>query len=170
MKKIFIVTIILAFEAVLSGISESQVMLRKAVISNGGGVGTNGTTNGMFIAGQTAAGTASNGQITGHFGVLTNATAVNAVTEGAGAINSLKISPNPASNDVSINISLAASGNIDLLLYDASGHMISTLFTGNKDAGTFTQRLDTKTLASGAYFIAARIPGALVQAKLNVIK
>jgi hypothetical protein len=30
--------------------------------------------------------------------------------------------------------------------------------------------LDTKELASGAYFIAARVPGAVIQAKLTVVK
>jgi hypothetical protein len=167
MNKLFIAILCLF----LSEVASAQVMLQKAVVSNGGGVATNGTTNAALIAGQTAAGSASNGQINGHFGFFTNANAVNSVNAAsAGAITSLQLSPNPASDQTSISITLANSGSIDLLLYDAAGHLIATLFSGKKDAGTFIQRLDTKTLASGAYFIAARIPGAMMQTKLDVVK
>ncbi len=146
-------------------------MLQKAVISNGGGVATNGTTNGEFVVGQTATGTSSNAQMTGQFGFFATPNAVNSVaTQGAGGISSLGIIPNPASDEVSINVTLANADNIDLILYDASGHLISTIFSGKKEAGSFTQRFEVRSLASGAYFVAARIPGALLQTKLNVVK
>ena len=149
----------------------AQIMLKKAAVDNGGGIATNGTTSAALVAGQTAAGTASNSQMVGHFGFIAVPTAINAVeASGVGAINSVSISPNPASGDVHINVTLASPQSIDLLLYDASGRFISTIYSGKKDAGTFSQHFDTKSLSSGAYFVAARIPGALVQSKLNVVK
>jgi hypothetical protein len=149
----------------------AQVMLQKAVVSNGAGVATNGTTNGIFVVGQTAAGTATNGQIVGQFGFLTTPpAAINAVNNSAGPITSLSVTPNPASNDVVISVSLANTENIDLFLYDATGNLISTIFSGKKGSGSFTARLDARTLSSGTYFIAARVPGALLQTKLNVVK
>ena len=172
MKKLFINSLcILAFTTLLWQTAAAQVMLQRAVVSNGGSIGSNGTTNGAFIVGQTATGTAHNGQTVGQFGFFTAPAAVNSVAgQGAGSISSVQVMPNPASNEVSINVTLASADNIDLFLYDASGHLISTIFSGKKEAGIFTQRLDVKSLASGAYFIAARIPGALVQSKLNVVK
>jgi flagellar hook assembly protein FlgD len=146
-------------------------MLQRAVVSNGGGAATNGTTNGMFIVGQAATGTASNAQMIGHFGFFALGTAASSVIgSGAGAISSLHISPNPASNDVIVNVTLANAGNVDLLLYDESGHLVSTLFSGRKEAGINTFHVDGKSLASGAYFVAVQVPGALVQSKLDVVK
>ena len=172
MKKIVMYfTCILAFEGMLLQTSMAQIMLQKAVISNGGGIAVNSTTTGALVVGQTAVGMASNNQMTGHFGFFATPNAVNAVAgHGAGAISSLLLTPNPASNDVAINITLAQTENLDLFLYDASGHIVSTIYSGKKEAGSFRERFEVKSLASGAYFIAARIPGALVQAKLTVVR
>jgi len=172
MKKVIIyLSFVFAFSFILNENSSAQVMLQRAVISNGGGVATNGTTRGMFVVGQTATGVASNAQTTGHFGFFNTPGVASSVnTQSAGAISSLKLSPNPASNEVSININLANAANIDLMLYDASGHLVSTVFSGRKEAGITVQKFDVSTLPSGAYFVAARIPGALVQSKLEVVK
>ena len=172
MKKILICfTCILAFEVVLLQSSIAQIILQKAVISNGGGIAVNSTTRGVFVVGQTSVGMASNGQMTGHFGFFATPNATNSVAgQGAGVVSSLFLAPNPASNEIAIRVNLAQTENLDLFLYDASGHFISTIYSGKKEAGSFTQRFDIKSLASGAYFIAARIPGVFVQAKLNVIR
>ena len=172
MKKLFIyASFILAFAVIAGQGSQAQVVLQRAVVSNGGTASTNGTTNGAFIVGQTATGTASNSDMTGQFGFLTTPTIANSVSAtGAGPIMSLAISPNPATDNVKVNVTLAASGDVDLLLYDAAGHLVSTLFSGRKEAGLNTFSLDGKSLSSGTYFVAARVPGAIVQSKLNVVK
>ena len=170
MKNIFTILFIIGFTAFAAN-TQAQVMLQKAVVSNGGGVATNGTTNAIFIAGQPVAGTASNGQIVGQFGFFATPLAANLVEgQGAGPINSVTISPNPATIDLSIKVELSSSSNIDLYLYDASGHLVSTLFSGRKEAGSFIQKLDTRSLASGTYFVAARVPGALLETKVTIVK
>lgn len=172
MKKLFIYTCILACGAFLTKSADAQqIMLQRAVVSNSGGSSSNGTTQMNYTVGQTATGYASNGQTVGHFGFWTTNTVNSSVAAtNAGAINSLSLSPNPASNEVSINVNLSTTGNMDLLLYDASGHLIQTISSGKREAGSFTQRFDARSLSSGAYFVAARVPGALVQSKLNVVK
>jgi len=172
MKKLSITfTGVIAIIVLISQCSIAQVMLKKAVISNGGGFATNGSTNGLFIAGQSATGTASNSQTIGHFGFFAAPGAVSMVkSEAAGSISSVIVSPNPASEDSRITITLANSGDLDLFLYDASGHFIRTIYSGKREAGLLNFRLDAKSLSSGAYFIAARMPGALVQTKFNVVK
>ena len=172
MKKIFLYFVsVLAFGAFLWQGSQAQVMLQKAVVTNGGGTATNSLTNGMFVVGQTAAGTVTNSNTIGHFGFLTSVTAAASVNgAGAGSISSLRISPNPASSDVSVNVTLANAGNVELFLYDASGHKVSTIYSGTKEAGINTFHIDAASLSSGAYFVAAQVPGAMIQSKLNVIK
>jgi hypothetical protein len=170
MKRLIIYSII-AMGAFIWQNANSQIMLQKAVVSNAGGTASNGTMNLNYTVGQTATGVASNGQTVGHFGFWTsNAPASSVTASGAGSINSLSLSPNPASNEVSIRISSANQGNMDLLLYDASGHLVQTIFSGKREAGNFIQHFDTRSLSSGTYFVAARVPGALVQTKLNVVK
>jgi hypothetical protein len=170
MKRLFIICILTA-GAMLNSSADAQVILQKAVISNGGGVAANGSTAGMFVVGQTAAGMASNSGMIGHFGFFATPNAANSVANhGSGAISSLQLTPNPASDQVGINVTLANAENVDLFLYDATGHFVSTVFSGKKEAGAFTTRFDVRSLASGTYFVAARIPGAMMQAKLNVVK
>lgn len=170
-KLLFCICSVFLIEAIFMQSLSAQIMLQKAVISNGGGIATNGTVTGEFIAGQTAVGTASNSQMTGQFGFFAAPNSINSVTtQRAGAISSLQLMPNPASDNITININLASSESIDLLLYDASGHFITTIYSGQKSAGLFSQNFNVKNLASGIYYIAARIPGALLQTKLNVVK
>ncbi|MDP4221104.1 MAG: T9SS type A sorting domain-containing protein [Bacteroidota bacterium] len=172
MKKfILFVSCALAFVAILWQEPYAQINLRKAVISNGGSASLNGSTIGLFVVGQTAAGTASNGQTTGQFGFFNSAAASSAVSgSGAGAINSVRISPNPAANEVKATVTILSAGIVDLLIYDASGHLISTVYSGRKEAGTFTVEFNAAALSSGAYYLAARMPGALVQTKFDVVK
>ena len=83
---------------------------------------------------------------------------------------SIRISPNPASDEIGIQITVVNAGALDVSLYDATGHFIKQIFSGRKEAGVYTMPFDARQLSSGAYFIAAKINGNLVQSKLNVVK
>src|SRR5205807_487132 len=72
---------------------------------------------------------------------------------------SLKLSPNPASDEISVQVTLDNSATLELSLYDAAGHFVRTIFSGRKEAGTFIQPFDAKLVPSGAYFVAAKIDG-----------
>jgi hypothetical protein len=82
----------------------------------------------------------------------------------------VSVSPNPASNDISINVKLDNAGPVEILLYDATGRVIETIFNGRKEAGSFTQHFDVNSLSTGAYVIAVKTEGSVVHSKLDVVK
>jgi type IX secretion system substrate protein len=168
MIKIFfalLISCVCAFSA------DAQVILQKAVVSNAGGTTANATTRLEYTVGETAVGVASNSTSIGRFGFWNAATFAALVKgNGAGSIKAVTVHPNPASNMVSIEVDLAAAGNLDLLLYDEAGHLVSTLYSGRRAAGTHTVRADIQQLATGTYLIAALVPGGLLQSRLTVIR
>jgi len=153
------------------GSANAQVILQKAAIANGGGSTTNGTTRLDYTVGETAVGVASNSMTIGRFGFWNGATFSALVKgNGSGSIKEVTIHPNPASNIITIAIDLTTSGNLDLRLYDETGHLVSTLYSGKKTAGLHTIRSDISQLATGTYFIAALVPGGLLQSRLTVVR
>lgn len=59
--------------------------------------------------------------------------------------------PNPVQQTTSIPFSLSGSGSVTLILYDALGRQIKTLFNGNVGAGDYLAKLDAASLPNGAY-------------------
>ena len=158
--------------AVLGQEASAQMRLQKAVISDAGGKASNSSMKLDYTVGQTATGKASNGTTTGQFGFWNAKTLAASVRNdnGAGTIHSVTISPNPSAADINVEVNLTSAGNLDLLLHDASGRFIATIYSGKGNSGVSTIRFDGKDLASGAYFVTARVPGAILQSKLNIIR
>jgi hypothetical protein len=60
--------------------------------------------------------------------------------------------PNPFNPSTAINFSLGEQGNTSLILYDALGREIKTLFNKELNAGSHTYFFDGSNLASGVYY------------------
>ncbi len=155
----------------MAGTASAQIVLQKAVVSDGGGVASNGTTIANVTAGQAATGKASNGITTGQFGFWNEKPVANSGIRISmpSSIRSVSTVPNPASSEMTIRTTLATSGTLDLAIYDASGKRIASVFSGYKNAGTFELRYNVASLASGVYFLAASMPGALVQSRFSIV-
>ena len=110
--------------------------------------------------------------MTGTFGFWNDALQVSSVDGGliVGAITALSVTPNPLAGDGTVNIALARSGPVEVLLYDAAGQIVERLYEGTRPAGSFSVAIDASGLASGAYFVAARVPGSMVQTPITVTK
>jgi hypothetical protein len=165
-------TLLTLFIVSISTLSATaQIVLQKAVIANGGGSVANGTTRLEYTVGESAVGVASNSMTIGRFGFWNAATFASLVKgDQAGSIKTVTIHPNPASNTIVIGVDLTKSGNLDLRLYDETGHLVSTLYSGKQTAGSHTIRADIHQLATGTYFIAALVPGGLLQSRLTVVR
>lgn len=146
--------------------------LERAVVANAGGTISDGTITMQYTVGQPVVGTATNGTMTGTFGFWSDALQVSSVDGGiiVGAITALSVTPNPLAGDGTVNIALARSGPVEVLLYDAAGQIVERLFDGTRPAGSFSVAIDASGLASGAYFVAARVPGSMVQTPITVTK
>jgi len=152
----------------------SAQMLEKAVISNGGGRASNGNTTLDYTIGQPVVGQAGNGTMSGQFGFwYTEAQAAPASVPfqaGAGMVGGASVTPNPISTSGTVTVSLLSRGRVDVGLYDVSGRQVGTLYSGERDAGSFTIPLDAAGLASGTYYVAISAPGALVQRPVTVVR
>ena len=154
-----------------SSLCTAQTRLSRAVVSDAGGRTSNGTKTMDYTIGQAATGTASSANMKGSFGFWNNAVPTSGVApEGAGPISSISISPNPATSSADVRVSLASSGKLDLGLYDASGRLVSTIYSGTANAGSFSAHIDAKSFASGAYYLAARMPGALLESRVSIVR
>ncbi|MCS7258491.1 MAG: T9SS type A sorting domain-containing protein, partial [candidate division WOR-3 bacterium] len=65
----------------------------------------------------------------------------------------LDVSPNPVSRVATISYNVPHTGYVSVKLYDASGRVITTLYDGMLEAGSYTMTLDARNLACGVYFL-----------------
>ena len=68
---------------------------------------------------------------------------------------SMTVSPNPIDDLLSIQLNLPASAEITLILYDAAGKKLSTLYQGASDAGFKNLSFRLPYLSKGVYIIGA---------------
>lgn len=61
--------------------------------------------------------------------------------------------PNPFNSTTNVTYHLPTKSNINLSLYDISGHQVMTLLSGVRQAGEWSTTLNGSDLSSGVYFI-----------------
>jgi hypothetical protein len=153
------------------GANAQQIMLSRAVISSGGMRATNGQTDGTVTIAQPATGQATNGSMSMHYGFWTPGTAAARVQNGEPITSSMSLLvwPNPAITQTELTLMLPNNAPVTLAIYDAAGHQLAASTT-QRMAGRSNISLDLSTLASGAYFVSASIPGEVVQQRFSVIR
>ncbi len=82
----------------------------------------------------------------------------------------LNIAPNPVRNYAGIAYTLPKSGSVSINLYSADGRLVQTIDQGHKNAGFYTNTLDTRELANGAYVIVLKTDNQIVSGKLVVTR
>ena len=97
--------------------------------------------------------------------------------EGVSSINNkniftkieLRCAPNPVSGVAQFQIPLVRASNIRLILYDANGKIITTIFNGKKQYGLASFEFDTSILTSGNYMAIAYVNGYAYHCKFTKI-
>ena len=153
--------------------AHAQVMLEKAVVGSGGGhaMGSNAMID--YTIGQPVVGRASNGTTIGEFGFWNASTSAPAsvdYTTGAGAVTAATLAPNPAGAKTELQLVLSRRGQVDVVLYDLNGRAVRTLYSGDHAEGAFALPMDLAGVASGRYYVAVSVPGAIVQRPLTVVR
>lgn len=64
--------------------------------------------------------------------------------------------PNPASNQITVALSLDQSSNVEILLIDLTGRVAATLHQGVLPAGDHTLKTDIRHLSIGTYYLMVR--------------
>ena len=84
------------------------------------------------------------------------------------AASSLHVWPQPMSNSGTVGLTMAASGDAEVSLFDVRGRRVRTLHTGPLASGDISIALDARGLAAGVYVLRAAM-GADVQTHRVVI-
>lgn len=158
--------------AAVSG-AQAQVMLEKAVVANGGGRSMGSASMIDYTIGQPVVGRASNGTTIGEFGFWSASTSAPAsvdYTTGAGSVSAATVAPNPAREKAELQLVLSRRGQVDVVLYDVNGRAVSTIYSGDHAEGAFSLPVDLAGVASGTYYVAVSVPGAIVQRPLTVVR
>ncbi len=172
MRGVALAGLIATLFAATDSADAQEIRLQKAVVASGGGNASNGETTMHYTIGQPVVGMAANGVHRGTFGFWHGTFQVSSVseTEGAGSVTGVSVTPNPIAATGEIRLELARSGNVEVLLYNAAGQLERDLYNGSAEAGMLSLELDAEGLASGAYFVAVRVPGAVVQHPISIVK
>jgi len=79
------------------------------------------------------------------------------------------IIPNPASDDIEININLIEEGNTTLSIYNTNGTKFNEFYISGK-TGLRTIKLNAKEFSNGLYYIQLQTPTVVESKKLMIIK
>jgi hypothetical protein len=82
-----------------------------------------------------------------------------------GMVSELALSdpyPNPASDSLTISYDLAASGAVELSIYDLSGRLVETLVSGEQTAGRHSVNWDSSVAATGVYLLRLEANGEAI--------
>jgi hypothetical protein len=63
------------------------------------------------------------------------------------------VSPNPFTKLTTIRYTVPVAGKVSLKLYNTTGQLINTIYNGRLEAGSYSMRLTSQTLAKGIYFL-----------------
>ena len=78
--------------------------------------------------------------------------------------------PNPFNPTTHIDYSIAKGGFVSLKVYNILGQEVSTIFSGNQKAGSYTATFDGTKLASGVYFYKLQSTNQVLAKKLMLLK
>jgi hypothetical protein len=78
--------------------------------------------------------------------------------------------PNPFNPSTQIQYSLPTNGTVEMRLYSITGHLIRTLLSEYKNAGTHQYLLDASGLTSGVYVVSLYSQGEMRSIRLTLLK
>ena len=78
--------------------------------------------------------------------------------------------PNPFNPVTNIRFQIPSTGKTKVVIYNALGQKIKTLYSGQMNAGEHTLRWDASGNASGMYFVVVRFNGKTAVQKMMLIK
>lgn len=81
-----------------------------------------------------------------------------------------EVSPNPATNEASIEFNLLNDAKVSIGIYDATGKLIKVVADNVYNSGLNVVKFDTKSLVSGSYKLVVNVNNTIVSKNFTVIK
>ena len=95
---------------------------------------------------------------------------VNGIADNTANTLYLKVSPNPAHEAASISYSVAISGKVNIELYNVTGQLVKTVYSGNAEPGNYNMNFSTADMNTGLYFINVTTSNGKEAIRLSVVK
>ncbi|MBX3042962.1 MAG: choice-of-anchor D domain-containing protein [Candidatus Kapabacteria bacterium] len=94
------------------------------------------------------------------------------VKDGIAKIQGLnvKISPNPVTDNSSVEYTLDVSGNLEMSIIDQTGRKVSDIYNQFTNEGLYMKELSAGNLANGVYFLSVKFNGQTVQMPFVISK
>lgn len=83
-------------------------------------------------------------------------------------LSSLNIFPNPAVDQLSIDLNVEANTDLNLSILDATGKSIMSVFEGQVEKGDFKKKVEISSLSNGVYFLRVESGGVGSSRKFSV--
>jgi cytochrome c peroxidase len=81
-----------------------------------------------------------------------------------------RVEPNPFNPTTTISYDVASPGPVAIVLYDAAGRRVQTVFAGFREPGAYSTTLDASNLPSGIYFVRYATADQVVVRKAVLMK
>ena len=88
----------------------------------------------------------------------------------SGTARIVSLSPNPANNEIEIEIETIERGNTTISIADAMGRSVARVFEGDRLPGSHLFKFDASALGSGNYFVKLQTPTVVQTAILRIVK
>jgi hypothetical protein len=99
---------------------------------------------------------------------LFNPTAPTVINELPSSVASFSVFPNPANDNVSIQLSMKETSNISIDILDLSGRKVMTVLDERQN-GMLSKQVNTNTLSNGNYLVRLLVNGQTSTQKLNIL-
>ena len=99
--------------------------------------------------------------------ILAQITGTTGISDLPSSVNAFSIFPNPATDNVSINLDLKEGSNICIDIIDISGKQVA-IISDEKSNGIVTKQFSTLSLPSGNYYVRLKVNGKTATQSLIV--
>lgn len=99
---------------------------------------------------------------------LFNPTAPTVINELPSSVASFSVFPNPANDNVSIQLSMKETSNISIDILDLSGRKVMTVLDERQN-GMLSKQVNTSSLSNGNYIVRLLVNGQTSTQKLNIL-
>jgi hypothetical protein len=89
---------------------------------------------------------------------------------GSGATPTTNISPNPFNFSTTISYELKTASQVNLMIFDYTGRLVTTLVEGWREVGTYQVDFDGSRLASGLYLVKLQARDFATTSKIMLLK
>jgi spore coat protein A len=92
----------------------------------------------------------------------------NALPESSVIKNNVSVYPNPFAAHTTIQFKISAPGKVSIKIFDIEGRVVSTVFEGDRPAGTYHLSFNKDQLSAGLYLCRMQINDQFLQQKFII--